>query len=145
MYIISNYVATLHFPLNSATTKQCPTVHYWEKWTPQKSKWEKPPSGIYSIVGCCNFHWRKYLLIIVTLSGHLLAMFINQWQSCIRRCQLCFIHPWGQIQAREELWNLLGQTVAAVTGCSGRETHISLSESGVNSIHEGWSVIVEFV
>lgn len=30
MHIILNYVATVHFPLNSATTKQSPAV-YWRK------------------------------------------------------------------------------------------------------------------
>lgn len=65
MHIISNYVATLQFPLNLATTKQSPTEHYWEKWAPQKSE-EKPPNSICAIVGCrCRcFHYRKCFLKI---------------------------------------------------------------------------------
>lgn len=70
MHKILNYVATVHFPLNSATTKHSPTVFSVQKsGFHRKESEEKPPNSICVIVGhhCCYFHYRKCFLKIAML------------------------------------------------------------------------------
>lgn len=70
MHIILNYVASVHFPLNSATTKWSPTAYWGKVGSIEKGVRKSLPTVfICVIVGhhCWCFHYRKCFLKIAML------------------------------------------------------------------------------